>query len=163
MVASRRKDLPPSEDFAIWRAYIQTGETLRARVQARLHADSQLSEGDYKVLLALSESEGKTLRSSEVATTIEWERSRVSGHLGRMEKRGLIRREPCVDDARGSHVHLTDAGARAFRASTLPHLKAVKELFLDAFTDDQLTDIDDTTAALRAHLGLPPMPGRTSR
>lgn len=163
MGASGRKGLPTSEEFAIWRAYIQTVEILRARVQAGLHSDSKLSEGDYKVLLALSEATGKTLRSSEVAAEIEWERSRLSGHLGRMEKRGLIRREPCIDDARGSHVYLTDAGARAFRASTIPHLKAVKELFLDAFTDEQLTGIDDATAALRAHLGLPPMPGRASR
>ena len=163
MAASRRSGLPSSEAFAVWRAYIQTVEVLRARVQAKLHADSQLSEGDYKVLLELSEAEGKSLRSSQLATVMEWERSRVSGQLGRMEKRGLIRREPRADDARGSDVSLTDEGARAFRASMIPHLQAVKTYFLDAFTDAQLARIDDTTAALRTHLDLPPMNGRAAK
>lgn len=163
MGPARRTELPTSEEFAVWKAYIQTVEILRARVQAKLHADSQLSEGDYKVLLELSEAEGKSLRSSQLAAVMEWERSRVSGQLGRMEKRGLIRREPCVDDARGSHVILTDAGARAFRASTIPHLQAVKEYFVDAFTDAQLARIDETTAALRTHLDLPPMNDRQAQ
>lgn len=157
MGTSKRSGLPTSEEFAVWRAYIQTVEILRARVQAKLHADSDLSEGDYKVLLALSEAEEKTLRSSTLASEIEWERSRVSGHLGRMEKRGLIRREACVDDARGSQVVLTDDGARAFRASMLPHLQAIKTYFVDAFTDAQLARVDDITTVLRAHLGLAPM------
>lgn len=160
MTASRRSELPTSDELAVWRAYIQTVEILRARVQAKLHTDSHLSEGDYKVLLELSEADGRSLRSSELAAHMEWERSRVSGQLGRMEKRGLIRREPCVDDARGSHVILTDEGARAFRASTIPHLQAVKSLFVDAFTDAQLATIDETTAALREHLDLPPTHGR---
>jgi DNA-binding MarR family transcriptional regulator len=163
MGTPRRSELPTSEQFAVWRSYIQTVEILRARVQTKLHADSRLSEGDYKVLLELSDAEGKSLRSSELAARMEWERSRVSGQLGRMEKRGLIRREPCVDDARGSHVTLTEEGARTFRASTLPHLQAVKTYFVDAFTDEQLARIDETTAALRAHLDLPPLPGPAER
>ncbi|MGM1018503.1 MAG: MarR family winged helix-turn-helix transcriptional regulator [Actinomycetota bacterium] len=157
MGSSRRSGLPTSEEFAVWRSYIQTVEVLRARVQARLQADSHLSEGDYKILLALSEAGEKTLRSSELAEQIEWERSRVSGHLGRMEKRGLIRREPCPDDARGSFVILTDEGAGAFRASTIPHLRAIQTQFVDAFSEDELAMVDETTKALRAHLGLPPM------
>lgn len=163
MAASRRRDLPTSEEFAVWQDYIRTVEILRARVQARLQADSKLSEGDYKVLLALSESETKSLRSSEMAAGIEWERSRLSGQLGRMEKRGLIRRESAPDDARGSLVILTDDGARAFRASTIPHLQAIKSTFVDAFSPAQLASIDDITVTLRAHLGLAPTrAGRSS-
>lgn len=157
MSASRRSELPTSDEFAVWSAFIQTVEILRARVQSRLQADSQLSEGDYKVLLALNGAEEGSLRSSDLARIMEWERSRLSGHLGRMEKRGLIRRQQSAKDARGSEVLLTNDGARAFRASTMPHLEAVKTYFIDAFTEAQLTQIDDTTAALRTHLGLAPM------
>lgn len=164
MSASRRGNgLPTSEEFAIWRSYIQTVEILRARVQAKLQSDSQLSEGDYKVLLELSEAEARSLRSSELANRMEWERSRLSGHLGRMERRGLIRREPSADDARGSHVILTSDGALAFRQSMMPHLRAIKTHFIDAFTDAQLTMIGDTTASLRTHLDLPPTTGSASR
>lgn len=156
MTTSKRR-MPTRRELAIWRGYIETYDILRNRLEARLHQDSELSNGDYRVLLALSEAEEHTLRSSTLAAHIEWERSRLSGHLGRMEKRGLVRREPCAEDARGSQVVLTDVGARAFRASTVPHLQAIKETFLDAFTDEQLDVLGEATTALRAHLGLPPI------
>lgn len=152
MSTKKRRELPTSEEFAIWREHIETFEIVRGRIEARLHQDSQLSSGDYKVLLALSEADGKALRSSALATHIEWERSRLSGQLGRMEKRGLVRREPCEEDARGSDVFLTEDGARAFRASTLPHLQAIKDLFVDALTPQQLAHLSEAATAMRAHL-----------
>jgi DNA-binding MarR family transcriptional regulator len=146
--------LPDKDELAIWRAHIETFEIVRARIDARLHQDSQLSSGDYRILLALSEATGTALRSSELAAHIEWERSRLSGHLGRMEKRGLVRREPCAEDARGARVVLTDDGARAFRAATVPHLRAVKEVFVDALSPVQLAALGEAAAAMRRHLGL---------
>lgn len=154
MGTKRGQRLPTSEELAIWRAHIETFEIVRARVESRLHQDSHLSSGDYRVLLALSEAEGKALRSSELADHMEWERSRLSGQLGRMEKRGLVRREACEEDARGSRVFLTDDGARAFRASTLPHLQAIKEVFVDAFTPQQLAQLGEAAEAMRHHLNL---------
>ena len=155
MDKGKRRQLPTSGEFAVWRAHIETFEIARSRIESRLRKDSQLSDGDYRVLLSLSEAEGKAMRSSQLAAQLEWERSRLSGQLGRMEKRGLLRREPSPEDARGSLVILTDQGARAFRGSTLPHLAAIKEIFIDAFTPEQLANLEDAAAALRTHLGMP--------
>lgn len=152
MGTQKRRELPTSEELAVWRAHVEAFDIARSRIEARLHQDSQLSAGDYKVLLALSEADGKTMRSSELAAEISWERSRLSGQLGRMEKRGLIRREPCVEDARGSHVILSIEGAAAFRAATIPHLRAIKEIFVDAFDADQLPPLGTAAAKLRMHL-----------
>jgi DNA-binding MarR family transcriptional regulator len=151
-----RRRVPTARELAIWRAHVETFDVVRARLEAQLQRDAQLSSGDYKVLLELSETPGNSLRPSELADRIAWERSRLSGHLGRMEKRGLVRREPCVDDARGSVVVLTDDGARAFRGSTSDHLQAVKATFVDAFAPEQLEALAAATTALRHHLGLPP-------
>jgi DNA-binding MarR family transcriptional regulator len=102
----------------------------------------------------LSESATQRLRSSELAARVGWERSRLSHHLGRMEERGLIRREACAEDGRGAEVVLSEAGAKAFRAGSIPHLLAVRELFLDAFAPEQLAQLDALTETLRGHLGL---------
>jgi DNA-binding MarR family transcriptional regulator len=118
-----------------------------------LQTESALSPGDYAVLLALSEAEAHRLRSSELAVHVGWERSRLSHHLGRMERRELIRREECATDSRGAEVVLTTAGAEAFRAASIPHLRAVRELFVDALTPEQLTAAGEIAAALSAHLG----------
>ncbi|WP_372662241.1 MarR family winged helix-turn-helix transcriptional regulator [Amycolatopsis kentuckyensis] len=149
----RRRVLPTTEELRVWRGFIETAEALRAELGARLQAESGLSPGDYTVLLALSEAKEQRLRSSQLADDVGWERSRLSHHLGRMEKRGLIRREECRTDNRGAEVVLTPEGDAAFRAATVPHLTAVRELFVDALTPEQLTAAGEVAAALRANLG----------
>ena len=149
----RRRVLPTTEELRVWRGFIETAEALRAELGARLQAECALSPGDYAVLLALSEADGRRLRSSQLADDVGWERSRLSHHLGRMEKRGLIRREECLTDNRGAEVVLTTEGAAAFRGATVPHLTAVRELFVDALTPEQLAAAGEIATALRAKLG----------
>ncbi|MGN9809301.1 MarR family winged helix-turn-helix transcriptional regulator [Micromonospora sp. BQ11] len=149
----RKRQLPTADQLRIWRDFIETAEALRSELSSRLQSESSLSPGDYVVLLALSEAEGRRMRSSELAAGIGWERSRLSHHLGRMERRALVRREECAADNRGAEVVLTETGAEAFGGATVPHLRAVRELFVDALTPDQLVAAGDVAAALRAHLG----------
>ncbi|MDO7880793.1 MarR family winged helix-turn-helix transcriptional regulator [Salinibacterium soli] len=143
---------PTSRDLVVWREFVETGDRLRSLLSSRLQSQSQLSSGDYAVLLALSEADGRSIRSSDLAAAIDWERSRLSHHLGRMESRGLVRREACATDNRGAEVVLTETGASLFRAASVPHLRAVRELFLDALSPEQLDAIDGITRALREHL-----------
>ena len=150
MAATRRS--PTAADLAVWREFIEVGERLRAQLTARMQADCDLSPADYAVLLALSEAAGRRVRSSELAEHVSWERSRLSHHLGRMEARGLVRRERCADDSRGSEILLTDDGAARFRRASAPHLRAVQELFLDAFDPGTLGRVGEVSAALRSHL-----------
>jgi DNA-binding MarR family transcriptional regulator len=151
----RRRVLPTAEELRVWRDFVETAEALRSRLTSRLQSESALSPGDYAVLLALSEADAHRLRSSELAAGIGWERSRLSHHLARMERRGLIRRENCATDSRGAEVLLTAEGAEAFRSASIPHLRAVRELFVDALTPEQLSMAGELAAALRAHLGAP--------
>ena len=151
----RGRQLPRTGELQVWREFIEAFEALRSEVASRLLAETALSAGDYVVLLALSEAPGERLRSSQLAEAVAWERSRLSHHLGRMERRGLIRREECTTDSRGAEVVLTADGAAAFRRATVPHLRAVRELFVDAFTPDQLDTIASVASTLRAHLRSP--------
>lgn len=147
----------------IWRDYIETAERLRSELGRRMQQESALSPGDYAVMLALTEADNRRLRSSELATAVGWERSRLSHHLARMEKRGLIRREECEVDTRGAEIVLTAEGFEALRRATGPHLAAVDELFISALTDDELAAAAILTRALRTHLecGLPSLSGET--
>jgi DNA-binding MarR family transcriptional regulator len=147
------RKLPTAEQLRIWRDYIETAEALRYELTSRLQSESSLSPGDYAVLLALSEAREQRMRSSELAAHIGWDRSRLSHHLGRMEKRGLICREGCATDNRGAEIVLTPTGAEAFRRATVPHLRAIRELFVDSLTSDQLVAAGEVAAALRARLG----------
>jgi DNA-binding MarR family transcriptional regulator len=144
---------PTVDELAAWRTFIETADELRTLLGARLQSESGLSTGDYAVLLALAEASGNQLRSSELATHVGWERSRLSHHLGRMEARGLIRRDECATDNRGAEIVITDAGTKAFRGANGPHLHAIREVFVDALTPEQVIAAGEIAGALRAHLG----------
>ena len=150
-VATARRS-PTAADLAAWRAFIETSERMRSAIGSRLQSESGLSTGDYAVLLSLSEAPAGRVRSSDLADSVGWERSRLSHHLGRMEQRGLIRREECATDSRGAEACLTPAGAAAFRSASAPHLHAIQELFASALTREQLDAVADISAALSAHL-----------
>src|SRR5580693_8646363 len=113
-VGRRDRRRMTSMELATWRSLLDTTGELSRILGAELQ-ETSLSPADYHVLLALIEAHGKRMRSSELAQAIDWERSRLSHHLGRMERRRLIRREECAIDSRGAEVSLTAEGARTFR------------------------------------------------
>jgi DNA-binding MarR family transcriptional regulator len=138
--------------LAAWRSFIEVSAELSSVFSAQLQRETALSPGDYAVLLALSEAERHALRSSDLAATINWERSRLSHHIARMEKRDLIRRDECLTDNRGAEIVLTDTGASLFRRASVPHLKAIKHYFADALDPRQIDQLAEISAALREHL-----------
>jgi DNA-binding MarR family transcriptional regulator len=140
-----------SQELATWRSLIDTTAELRRILGAELQ-QSHLSPADYQVLLALSEADGKRLRSSDLASAIDWERSRLSHHLGRMERRRLIRRDDCATDSRGAEVSLTAEGARAFRRATAPHMRSIKKHFADALEPEQFEALAGVLRSLQGHL-----------
>jgi DNA-binding MarR family transcriptional regulator len=141
-----------AEELAVWRALLDTTAELRRILGTQLAQETSLSPADYQVLLALREADGRRLRSSELAASIDWERSRLSHHLARMEKRGLIRRDDCATDSRGAEVSLTDDGAGMFRGATAPHMRAIKKHFADALTPQQFEALAGVLRALQSHL-----------
>jgi DNA-binding MarR family transcriptional regulator len=148
--SATRPRLTSSERVA-WRSLLDTTSELRRILGTELQ-ESSLSPADYQVLLALSEADGRRLRSSELASTMDWERSRLSHQLKRMERRGLVRRYDCATDSRGAEVSLTGDGARVFRRATVPHMRAIKKHFADALNPEQFDALADILHALQTHL-----------
>src|SRR5690242_16969428 len=83
--------LTAREDRA-WRGLLQMSAAVHRRVGGDLHRATGLSEADYAVLVHLSEADNGRLRPSDLGWGINWEKSRLSHHLRRMEERGLVRR-----------------------------------------------------------------------
>ncbi|MFJ9241584.1 MarR family winged helix-turn-helix transcriptional regulator [Streptomyces sp. NPDC101776] len=58
-------------------------------------------------------------------------------------KRGLVTREACADDARGSMVRLTEKGREAIEAAAPTHVEIVRRLFFDPLTADEVRLLGD--------------------
>lgn len=148
----RQRRLPTKHELEVWRGYIETAEAMRSAMADRLQTEFGLSSGDYQVLLTLSEAPDNRLRSSELASKMGWEKSRLSHHLSRMERRNLVLRQACTDDNRGAWIVHTSEGEQAFRNSTVPHLTAIRQLFVDALSSEEIDQMEALTSKLRHKL-----------
>jgi DNA-binding MarR family transcriptional regulator len=154
-----------AEEERAWRAYRRMYATLEAQL-ARELAATGLSMADYTVLSDLVELPDRDwlrrrqtpkqdlpkLRITELADYMGWSQSRLSHHLARMERRGLVRREKDPTDARSAVVVLTREGLRAITGATGTHMSGVRRHFLDLLTPRQLATLARIGETVVAHL-----------
>ncbi len=115
-------------------------------------ADSDLSLQDFDVLVRLSEAPDGRLRISDLAGALLWERSRLSHHSKRMERRGLVKRTECPDDGRGAFLVLTPTGRATLERAAPAHARTVRRLVFDALSDDELAAMARFTDVLLSRL-----------
>jgi DNA-binding MarR family transcriptional regulator len=130
----------------LWQSYRDLYRELTGALEARLVGNSGLSGADYALLHPLSVSQCGVLRTRDLGRSIGWERSRLSHQVSRMEKRGLVVREECESDARGSMIRLTEAGRAAIEAAAPDHVEAVRGFVFDVLSreeQDTLTSLLD--------------------
>ncbi|MEU4551010.1 MarR family transcriptional regulator [Micromonospora violae] len=144
--------LDEREDRA-WRGYRRMRRLLDLELARQLTQDAGLSEADYDVLSDLSETPQGRLRLRELADRMLWSRSRLSHHLTRMQQRGLVTREECADDARGSIVVLTPAGRQAIGSAAPGHVAAVRRHLIDLLTPAEIDALGALTHRVVDHLG----------
>lgn len=125
-----------------WRGYRRMRALLDLRI-TRDFAEDGLSDADYDVLSNLGETPQGRLRTREMAERMLWSTSRLSHHVSRMEKRGLVRRLEAEDDARGSEIALTGHGREVLEAAAPAHVASVREHFIDLLTPEEVRVLGD--------------------
>ncbi|MFJ6658263.1 MarR family winged helix-turn-helix transcriptional regulator [Streptomyces sp. NPDC091377] len=139
---SETRWLTPRE-AEIWATYRRLCRDLRRAQDQQLQQDSGISAADYALLAPLSESADGVLRARDLGVEVDWERSRLSHQISRMEKRGLVVREACEDDARGSMVRLTAKGRETIEAAAPGHVEIVRQLFFDPLDADEIKTLGE--------------------
>src|SRR3984957_5926086 len=125
-----------------WRAYIQLAQLLMRQLDRDLHPFG-LSMHDYEILVELSEATQRRLRMTDLADRTAQSRSRLSHQVSRMEPRGLVAREGCEGDERGTFAVLTEHGAEVIGQVAPHHVASVRQHFIDQFAPDGLNALTD--------------------
>ncbi|MDR0341697.1 MAG: MarR family winged helix-turn-helix transcriptional regulator [Nocardiopsaceae bacterium] len=145
-----------------WRRYRRMRTLLDLQNARDLHRDSGLSEADYDVLSTLTEKPDGRWRARDLAAQLLWSTSRLAHHVGRMEQRGLVARQPSPGDARGAFISLTERGKATLRAAAPPHVASVRRHLIDLLTPGEIAALDSIAGKVITHLagqvpaGLPP-------
>jgi len=149
-VASTRWLTAPQE--RAWRRYRRMRTLLDLQIGRDLQRDSGLSDADYDVLSTLSEKPEGSWRARDLASRLLWSTSRLAHHVGRMEHRGLVAREPCADDARGALISLTEQGRDTLVRAAPLHVASVRRHLIGLLTADEVAALDTIAEKVITHL-----------
>lgn len=144
------------DELETWQALHLVVSCLPGALGSQLQHDANLSFLEYYVLAGLSDQPGHTMRLSRLALLANSELSRLSHLLGRLEKRGLVRREPDPDDGRYNRAILTPAGLAELEAAAPGHVARVRELVFDVLDEGEQEVLRGAMLKIVRQLGGPP-------
>lgn len=106
---SDRPNLDPLRN-SVWRLLLTANVKAIRRIEERFAAAALPNMDWYDVLLALKQAPDRRVRLSELADRVLLSRSNLTHLVDRLEKAGLLLRESCPSDRRGTFAVLTEAG-----------------------------------------------------
>jgi DNA-binding MarR family transcriptional regulator len=127
-------------EMRAWRSLLQMSALLASRTARPIQEEFGLSEADCTVLAELTQAANADgwMLISQLVACLGWEKSRLSHHLGRMEKRGLVVRREYADDRRTALVSATQRGRSVIVEATPRQSEEIRRLFFDHLSPGQI-------------------------
>jgi DNA-binding MarR family transcriptional regulator len=126
------------ERNACWRAFLAAHAAAIDRIERDLAEEGLMPLSWYDVLLALYEAPDHKLRMHELARAILVTRGGLTRLVARIEKAGLLRREPDPADGRGSYAVLGEEGLEALRRTWPTYARGIAEHFGKYLNDEEV-------------------------
>lgn len=120
-----------------WRAFLEAHAQITDVLARELRDEEDLPLAWYDVLVHLSEAPGQQLRMQELADAILLSKSGLTRLVDRMQTAGLVEREACPSDKRGTFARLTDQGLAALEDAAPTHVRGVEQHFASLLDDEE--------------------------
>lgn len=130
-----------ADEMRAWRGLVDVFADVRAELEAELEDAFDLSEGDYGVLVVLSEAPDARLRMCDLANHLHLTPGGLTRRLDGLVRRGLIAREPGTEDRRVVMAVLTADGRRLLERAAPVHVDGVRRHLLAHLSHDQIVEL----------------------
>ena len=124
-----------------WIGLLATHRRLTRELDAELEAAHGLTLSGLELLARLASAPERRLRLSALAAECGLSLSRVSRIVDALERRGLVERQPCQNDARAINAQLTAPGLELAGVAQATHLAAVRRRFFDELSEREITTL----------------------
>lgn len=128
-------------ELSTWRTFLRAHAQVTRRLEHDLLAEHDLPLASYDVLVQLSEAAGRRLRMTELAERVLLSRSGLTRLVDRLVRDGLVERQACPSDARGTLAVLTPAGSARLAGAWPTHLRGVLETVVGRLSSDELVTL----------------------
>lgn len=139
-----------------WLALLAAINMIDEELDRQLQRDAGMPYAYYMVLAALSESPGRKMRMSDLASSNNASQSRLTHAVNRLVAAGWVTRERCTSDRRVVYAILTDEGFAVLKAAAPGHVEAVRVTLFDQLTPQQVRQLREISETLVARRGRPP-------
>ncbi|MEG3845226.1 MarR family transcriptional regulator [Microcoleus sp. herbarium14] len=123
---------------SVWRLFITANVKLFDRIGEKFSQAGLPSMDWYDVLLTLKEAPEYRVRLSDLAEKVLLSRSNLTHLVDRLEKAGLLYRERCPIDRRGTYAVLTEAGLAMQQQMWTVYAEGIAEYFACHLDDEEL-------------------------
>jgi DNA-binding MarR family transcriptional regulator len=131
-----------------WRTLIDVTTGVLATLDNELRAEHGLSLGEYEVLARLSEAREHSLRMTDLAAGLRLSPSGITRRIDGLVRAGLVERQQCPSDRRGSNAVLTGEGLRRLREAAPAHVRGVRTHFIDQLSEKELAQLAAALASV---------------
>jgi DNA-binding MarR family transcriptional regulator len=135
----------------VWESLFRAQVAVMRRLVAEF--PRTLSFNEYDVLFNLSRLPGRCARIRDLNSLVLLSQPSISRLVDRLVSRGLLERQPDANDRRGTVVHLTDAGYRAFLEVAGEHMRSIERTIGSALPAEELEELRRLTDELRNRIG----------
>jgi DNA-binding MarR family transcriptional regulator len=139
-------------EASTWRLIQRLSELATGVVEHQIRSAADLSAAEFDVLRCLVATPDRQLRQNELAALLDWDKSRLSHQLTRMQQRELIERQK---SGRVHAVAVTRTGVHKFELADNAHRAAVRALLQEHLSTAEREALERTAAAQAA---TPPAP-----
>jgi DNA-binding MarR family transcriptional regulator len=137
------------EEMRAWRGLVDVFADVHASLEAELVEGFGVTEGDYAVLVNLSEAPGRRMRMCDLAAELHLSPSGLTRRLDGLVRQGLVVREPSVEDRRVTLAVLSAAGLAVLEAAAPVHVDGVRRHFIGNLSRAQIRQVGAAFDAVR--------------
>ncbi|MBD2257705.1 MarR family transcriptional regulator [Pseudanabaena sp. FACHB-2040] len=122
---------------SLWRLFLTAHTRLLERMEQKLAQADLPSMEWYDVLYTLKEAPDHRLRLSDLADKVLLSRSNLTRLVDRLERAGLLCRQSCPNDRRGTFAVLTEAGLAMQEQMWAVYSEAIAAHFATHISDEE--------------------------
>lgn len=126
------------QEQEFWRLLLAANRKIDRTIDIALQQANGLTSSEFAVLVTLSEAPSREMRLRDLCAELDWDRSRASHQITRMERRGLVNKFKYEADGRGVIITLTADGMERLKEAAPSHVETVRRLVIDDLNHEDI-------------------------
>ncbi len=132
--AANKKTDPPVDAREAWHRLLHVSSRVLRELDRSLDSEQRMTVSEFDVLITLDNAPDRRLRMTDLAQATMLSSGGMTRLVGRLEQRGLVRRDPDPNDARAFQASLTQAGRTSLAKARITHDKVIANLLGEHLT-----------------------------